>query len=419
MAAGNAHPIFVVVTDTYINPGQTGIQTLVRGLIAGLVQLKQNFHLVEWKPEKQGLFRLRPTINARLGKPDERKFLPVKVLLQPKNWRLVREAKARNYRIPIHLHPEHRDSIEQTWLLIPELMYLGDAARIIDHARQARLRVAAIFHDAIPISHPHLVRPSAVNDHADYMRALTRADAVLAVSRESAGAFIQFAMDNGLPHQQVSICCEPAEILGAKRVTEPQSCDPGAINLLCVSTLEPRKNHTVLIEAFEDFLTAFPKVNAFLHLVGASYGAAPEIAESVSAATRRNPRILWHGKMSQADLMKCYRLMDFTVYPSFLEGFGLPVVESLWLGKPCVCADFGAVAESASAGGCLMVDVHDRHALSNAIASMSTRPELRQSLTRQATTRPLKTWRDYAADIQKVLSDTEQGQEALDRIRKA
>src|SRR5205814_4069169 len=128
-------------------------------------------------------------------------------------------------------------------------MYFGDAARILQHAGQLRLRVAAIFHDAIPISHPHLVDPDTVNEHPDYMRALTRADALLPVSRESSNRFLQFATDNGLPPpRQVTVCHEPAEMLGVRRVTEPQTCDPGAINLLCVSTLEPRKNHMLLID---------------------------------------------------------------------------------------------------------------------------------------------------------------------------
>ena len=404
MTAGKQPPIFVLVTDTAFSSALTGIQTLVRGLITGLVKVKANFHLVQWRQDKDGLLRLRPKISAELGKPGEKKFLPINTLFQRENWRLIRQAKARNYRLPVHLHPAHRDVIDQAWLLIPELMYSGDAAPIVDYAKQCRLRVAAIFHDAIPTSHPHLVRPEAVTHHADYMRALARADAVLAVSRESAEAFVQFASSNNLPHQHVRVCSEPAEIPGVTRVIEAQSCNPSAINLLCVSTLEPRKNHMVLIKAFEDFLIACPNVNAFLHLVGAPYNAAPEIATFVTEAVGRNPRILWHGKLNQADLINHYRSMDFTVYPSFLEGFGLPVVESLWMGKPCVCANFGAVAESAAGGGCLTVDVRDRGALRDAIASMCTRPELRQSLAREATTRPLKTWRDYAEEIQNTLT---------------
>jgi glycosyltransferase involved in cell wall biosynthesis len=250
------------------------------------------------------------------------------------------------------------------------------------------------------------------------MQALTCADLVLPVSRESAGAFIQFSKANGAPHQQVTVCSEPAEILEVKRVTEAQTLESDAINFLCVSTLEPRKNHLMLIDAFEDFLNACPNANAFLHLVGAPYDAAPEIARSVGDAARRNPRILWHGKLSQNELINEYRSIDFTVYPSLLEGFGLPVAESLWMGKPCICADFGAVAETAAGGGCFMVDVRDRRVLADAIAAMCTRPELRRTLTRQAVARPLKGWRDYAVEIRQLLAGSA-GEKILTPLREA
>jgi len=46
----------------------------------------------------------------------------------------------------------------------------------------------------------------------------------------------------------------------------------------------------------------------------------------------------------------------FTVYPSLMEGFGIPILESLWHGKPCVCGGNGALGEVARGGGCLIVD---------------------------------------------------------------
>lgn len=405
MRAGKKPSFLVLVTDTSINPAKSGIQTLVYGLIAGLRKARQPFHLVEWNLEKQALYRLRPETSARLGKPGESKFWPIKALIQPRHWPLAREAKARNYRLPVDRHPQHRDGCGNWWLLIPELMYLGHADDVVRFAKQARLRIAAIFHDAIPISHPHLVRPTLPVEHANYMRALAGTDAVLAVSRESADAFIRFAKENQLPHNHVSVCPESGQILGTERVTtSPASRDSKAIHLLCVSTLEPRKNHRTLIEAFEDFTAKSPDLEVFLHLVGDSDKAAPEITEFVTTATRRNPRIRWHGKISWAELLDLYHLTDFTVYPSFLEGFGLPIVESLWMGKPCICANFGAVQEIAAAGGCLMVDVCEPRALTDAIAAMAGRPELRQSLTEQAVKRPLRTWRDYAIEIRNILS---------------
>ena len=57
---------------------------------------------------------------------------------------------------------------------------------------------------------------------------------------------------------------------------------------------------------------------------------------------------------------------DFTVYPSVEEGFGLPILESLWCGKPAICANFGAMLEVAEAGG--GCDGHRRDGMSGAMA---------------------------------------------------
>ncbi len=87
------------------------------------------------------------------------------------------------------------------------------------------------------------------------------------------------------------------------------------------------------------------------------------------------------------------------------EGFGLPITESLWHGRPCICADFGVMAEHARGGGCLTVDTRDAAALAEAIRQLATDASLRHRLAREAIERPLKTWREYADDIVLALDE--------------
>jgi len=175
------------------------------------------------------------------------------------------------------------------------------------------------------------------------------------------------------------------------------------VTILCVSTLEPRKNHDVLIAAFESASARHGGMT--LQLAGDRFKNMPELAERVEAAVRRNSSIRWHQRTAAGLLHTLYRSCDLTVYPSFLEGFGLPVMESLWFGKPCICADFGVMAENAAGGGCLTVDVRDAAALAEAILTLATQPELRQRLTCEAMARPLRTWRHYADEIQAVFNE--------------
>ena len=82
-----------------------------------------------------------------------------------------------------------------------------------------------------------------------------------------------------------------------------------------------------------------------------------------------------------------------------VEGFGLPVIESLWFGRPCICANFSVMAENAAGGGCLTTDVRDPEALAAAILQLAESPELRRKIAAEAVTRPLKSWADYAEEV--------------------
>jgi glycosyltransferase involved in cell wall biosynthesis len=384
-----ASPIYIDVSDTCTTSAQTGIQTLVTSLVSGMARAAVPFQLVRWVPHRGGFVPLRRRELARFPSMTN----PPDVQVAFTTWLRVR---GRVHRVPIHQHKKAQ--LDGAWLLTPELMYSGDAAAILEYARSHGMRTAAVFHDAIPITHPQISSPKAAADHLDYLRTLCRFDIVLPVSTLSKDEFERIARAEALPLPQLIVCTEAAEIAGVPRATQPAKTSTPK-QILCVSTLDPRKNHARLLAAF-DLLDS----DAELHLVGDVFKAAPEIAEQVTAATARNPRIKWHGKIAHAQIQELYRSCSFTVFPSVLEGFGLPVVESLWFGKPCICANTGPMAESAAGGGCLTTNVEDPQEIARAIQTLLTRPEVLEKLTQQACTRPLQTWRDYAQEITAALA---------------
>src|SRR6266481_1189771 len=117
------------------------------------------------------------------------------------------------------------------------------------------------------------------------------------------------------------------------------------------------------------------------------------------SSASRNRSVIWHGRATDDQLSEFYRDCDFTVYPSLVEGFGLPIVESLWNRRPCICANFGEMAEIAKDGGCLTCDVRDPSQLSQAMVALATQPALREKLINEIECREPRTWSDYAAEI--------------------
>src|SRR6202011_2988855 len=93
-----------------------------------------------------------------------------------------------------------------------------------------------------------------------------------------------------------------------------------------------------------------------------------------------------------------------TVFLSLSEGYGLPIAESLWQAKPCLCSDHGAMAEIAGGGGCLMVQASDAAAIERGFERIATDPSLRRQLSEEACARKLRTWHEYAAAVTGALA---------------
>jgi glycosyltransferase involved in cell wall biosynthesis len=78
-----------------------------------------------------------------------------------------------------------------------------------------------------------------------------------------------------------------------------------------------------------------------------------------------------------------------------MEGFGLPIAESLWHGKPCLCGGNGALGEIAHGGGCLIVDQTNPLALAEGIKSLLRDQQLYARLCDEARARKFRSWTDY------------------------
>jgi len=126
--------------------------------------------------------------------------------------------------------------------------------------------------------------------------------------------------------------------------------------------------------------------------------AGPALAK-IAALQQAGRPLLFPGAAADDELHAAYRQCVFTVYPSLLEGFGLPVLESLQHGKPCICSGRGALGESARGGGCVTLPSVDAASLAAAIRRLLQHPSEVAALSAQARQRPFKSWSDYAHEL--------------------
>ncbi len=112
--------------------------------------------------------------------------------------------------------------------------------------------------------------------------------------------------------------------------------------ILFVGTIEPRKNLATLLDAMDALRRDRGNRVPDLVVVG-GYGWR---AADVAARLRRDPSVTWLKSVRDADLPAFYRRARFTVVPSYSEGWGLPVQESIAHGVPCIASNGGALREA-------------------------------------------------------------------------
>jgi glycosyltransferase involved in cell wall biosynthesis len=370
-------------THTSHTRAQTGIQRVVRSLFAELAARETvaplcfDPHQHAWRTLNAGeLTTLRDRASAA-GSRGAKWSLAQKIAGRAR--RLVGQRSA--------LPPARS-------LIVPELFSAKVGAELPGLLAQVRGPRLAVFHDAIGLKFPELTPPATVARLPTYLFELAQFDGIAAVSEDSAESLCEFWRWAGVKHappvQAIPLGIDPQRTASAPPV--------GPVRVLCVSTIEGRKNHAALLDAAE---TLWSEGRAFeLELIGLPRAdtAGATLARIAELRAAGRPLIA-HGAVSDDRLHAAYARSTFTVYPSLSEGFGLPVLESLQHGRPCLCSARGALGEAARGGGALALESVDARALTTAMRQLLTDSILVTELSAQARARKFRSWSDYTNDL--------------------
>jgi glycosyltransferase involved in cell wall biosynthesis len=149
---------------------------------------------------------------------------------------------------------------------------------------------------------------------------------------------------------------------------------------LYVSRLEhPAKNHTRLIEAFDQFKASSGSPWQLVLAGSDSHGA--ECVHAAARASRYAKDIHFLGFVDDAVLPDLYRAASAMVYPSLFEGFGLPPIEAMASGCPVISSTRGSLDEVVGKAA-RIIDPDDVGDMTQALLEVATHPELRDVLTK-------------------------------------
>jgi glycosyltransferase involved in cell wall biosynthesis len=150
--------------------------------------------------------------------------------------------------------------------------------------------------------------------------------------------------------------------------------------VLMVGDLQPRKNHLGLLRAFESVLAAHPQLRHRLVFVGKETWSSKELHRAVKKSAVAD-RVHFTGFVDDQDLLYFYGACDLFVFPSFYEGFGLPILEAMACGRAVTCSNVTAMPEVAD-GAAILFDPHSTYEMARAISDVLLDQELRARLER-------------------------------------
>ncbi len=280
-------------------------------------------------------------------------------------------------------------------MLVPDIFRDGRLKKLLPAISQTGARAVAIFSDAAALR-LSLLNPGARAKFESYIVALANFDLVICVSEASRNDLRQFWSELGVPAAETVVETWPVEPVKTQHL--PSNATRELI--LCVGSFEPRKNHLTLLRAANILWNS--SLDFDLELIGRSTGGFGSKVTAELGKLRRSARpIRWLKQVNDSVLDHAYEACRFTVYPSLMEGFGLPIAESLVHGKPCICGGNGALGEVARGGGCLIVDQTKPDMLADAIKTLLLDRKLYSRLCEEARMRKFRSWSDY---IDKLLT---------------
>jgi len=249
------------------------------------------------------------------------------------------------YQLPKRCAPLQHQAGDQLVLL--DSSWHSDFFPFAEQLKREGVGIVSVIYDLIPLTHPQFYDTRLVQVFTEWFNWITQiADGYVAISatvRDQVHDEVQrrlgpanvdrlwfdyFHLGSELDLSEVSAAVEPR----LARLFKTQ--DPV---FLMVSTIEPRKNHDYLLDAFERAWASGS--SARLCIAGRIGWKCDALLARVRNHAELNKRLFMFNDLSDTSLEHAYSHASALVFPSWVEGFGLPLVEAMQRGLPAMGSD--------------------------------------------------------------------------------
>jgi glycosyltransferase involved in cell wall biosynthesis len=300
---------------------------------------------------------------------------------------------------------------DSTWT---ELLNRGSLFRLL---KSRGVIVVLLNHDVIPVLLPQVCHPNTlisfsecIADHLQYADyALTTSGGVERDLRAVAQRFLGRSITTCVIRLGADFEAQAPAGAAGKGVEEAAFAAAfpelaGLRFLLSVGTIEPRKNHGLLLEAFRRLDAA----DAGLVIVGRQGWMSDAFLAAYTGHPTYGQRLFWYTALNDAALVSLYRQAYAAVLPSLYEGYGLPAVEALSQGCVTVCSDAGSLAE-VTQGHAAIFPSGDSEALFGILNRLYREPSYYAGLMASARSFRPTSWREAGRTVQAALGEIASG----------
>lgn len=227
------------------------------------------------------------------------------------------------------------------------MIYLNVGHTGLDEPALARwiadngLRAIYLIHDLIPLTHPQFCRPGERVKHDRRMRnALASGSGIIVNSRVTGDELCRFACTAAQNVPPVL-----AAWLGVEPLPEPGRLAALKPYFITVGTIEARKNHLLLLDVWERLVESMGDQAPKLIIAGGRGWEAQQAFDRLDRGGSLRGHVRELNDCTDADLAGWIARARALLMPSFVEGYGLPVMEALRLGTPVIASDLAVYRE--------------------------------------------------------------------------
>jgi len=217
----------------------------------------------------------------------------------------------------------------------------ADQPRPIAAIKRKGVKFIPLVHDLIPVNFPEYTYPAGVKRHMRRIEAFAGlADGIIVNSQATAD---DLGPQLSRSAEQMPLLCAPLGI--DTPIPDPNYPAPAGAYFICIGTIEPRKNHLLLLNTWRVLAERLGVEAPKLLLIGRRGWENENILDMLDRCPAMIGLVREYKGLPDKAVASLLQGARALLFPSFTEGYGLPLAEALALGVPAICSDLPALRE--------------------------------------------------------------------------